>query len=49
MIKRHPSIEPVHPGEILHEDFLLTISMSKTAIADTLGISPLPSVRATHP
>ena len=39
MIERHLSIDPVHPGEILREDILPTLSMSKTAVADTLGIS----------
>ena len=39
MIERHPSIEPVHPGEILREDVLPAVSMSKTAVADVLGIS----------
>lgn len=39
MSKRHPSIPPVHPGEILREDVLPSISMSKTDIAKTLRIS----------
>ncbi len=39
MTERHPSIEPVHPGEILREDVLPSLSMSKTAIAAALGIS----------
>ena len=39
MIDRHPSIEPVHPGEILREDVLPALSMSKTALAAALGIS----------
>ena len=39
MIERHPSIEPVHPGEILREDILPVLSMSKTAIAAALGVS----------
>ena len=39
MIERHPSIEPVHPGEILREDVLPALSMSKTAVAEALGIS----------
>jgi len=38
MIERHRSIEPVHPGEILREDVLPALSMSKTAVADALGI-----------
>ena len=39
MIERHASIEPVHPGEVLREDVLPALSMSKTAVADALGIS----------
>ena len=39
MIERHSSIEPVHPGEILREDILPELSMSKTAIAAALGVS----------
>ena len=39
MIERHPSIEPAHPGEILRDDILPALSMSKAAIAEALGIS----------
>ena len=39
MIERHSSIEPVHPGEVLREDVLPALSMSKTAVAESLGIS----------
>lgn len=39
MTERHAAIEPVHPGEILREDILPALSMTKTAIADALGIS----------
>jgi len=39
MIDRHPSVDPVHPGEILREDVLPALSMSKAAVADTLKIS----------
>ena len=39
MIERHASIEPAHPGEILREDILPALSMSKTAVAEALGIS----------
>ena len=38
MIERHHSIQPVHPGEVLREDILPALSMSKTAVADALGI-----------
>ena len=39
MIDRHPSIDPVHPGEILREDILPALAISKTAVADALRIS----------
>ncbi len=39
MIDRHPSIDPVHPGEILREDILPALAVSKTAVARALGIS----------
>lgn len=39
MIERHPSVDPVHPGEILREDVLPALVISKTAIAEALGIS----------
>ena len=39
MIRRHASIDPVHPGEILREDILPALSKSKTAVAESLGIS----------
>ena len=39
MIERRPSIDPVHPGEILREDVLPALAMSKTAVADALRVS----------
>ena len=39
MIERHTSIEPAHPGEILREDILPSLALSKTAVAEALGIS----------
>ena len=39
MIERHPSVTPVHPGEILREDILPALSITKTAMAAALGIS----------
>ena len=35
----HPSIPPVHPGEILREDILPALGMSKAGIARALQIS----------
>ena len=39
MIRRHPSIDPVHPGEILSEEVLPALSMSRTGVAKAFGIS----------
>lgn len=39
MTKRHLSIEPVHPGEILREDVYPALEITKPALADALGIS----------
>jgi hypothetical protein len=39
MAKRNPDRCPTHPGAILREDVLPALGMSKTAIADGLGIS----------
>lgn len=35
----HPSIAPVHPGEILREEVLPSLRESKAAVARALGIS----------
>ncbi len=37
--KRHSSIEPVHPGEILREDVFPALGVTKPALAEALGIS----------
>ena len=47
MIKRHPSLVPVHPGEILREDVLPALGMTKTAVAGALGNLPADPLR--HP
>ena len=39
MTERHSSIVPAHPGELLREDILPALRMSKTAVASALGIS----------
>lgn len=39
MSKRHPSIAPVHPGEILREDVFPALGISKPAFAEALGVS----------
>ena len=37
--KRNPKRCPTHPGELLREDILPALHMSKTDIADAIGIS----------
>ena len=37
--RRHPSIEPIHPGAILREEVLPALGLSVTAAAKALGIS----------
>lgn len=39
MIVRRPSIDPVHPGEILRKEVLPALAMSGTELAVALGIS----------
>ena len=39
MNKRHPSIEPVHPGEILREDAFPALGVTKPILANALGVS----------
>lgn len=37
--KRHPSIKPLHPGELLREDVIPALRKPKAEIARLLGIS----------
>ena len=39
MSKRHTSIVPVHPGEILLNDAFPALKITKPALADALGVS----------
>ena len=39
MSKRHPSIEPVHPSEILREDAFPALGVTKPILANALGVS----------
>ena len=39
MADRHPSIAPIHPGEVLAEDVIPATGRSKAEIARLLGIS----------
>ena len=36
---RHPSIPLMHPGELIREDMLPALGVSKTELAQSLGIS----------
>ena len=38
-MNRHLSIPPMHPGELIREDLLPALGVSKTALARSLGIS----------
>ena len=38
-MNRHASIPPLHPGELIREDLLPALGVSKTALARSLGIS----------
>ncbi len=40
--RRHPSINPTHPGERLAEDIIRACGLTKTDMADRLGISRQP-------
>ena len=37
--RRQPNRAPTHPGEVLREDVLPVLRLSKTAVAEKLGIS----------
>lgn len=39
MPKRHASVDPVHPGEILRDDVFPALAITKPALAAALGIS----------
>jgi addiction module HigA family antidote len=39
LTKRHASIAPVHPGEILREDVFPALKTTKPALAAALGVS----------
>lgn len=38
-MKRHSSIPPMHPGELIREDLLPALGVTKTKFAQALGVS----------
>jgi len=38
-IDPHPSIPPLHPGELLSEEILPKLGMTKVAVAEKLGVT----------
>ena len=43
MIKKHlkdPALKPVHPGEVLSEDFLKPLAVSQYRLAKDIGVPP---------
>jgi len=41
MTTKHKRLEPIHPGEILLEDFMKPMGVSITRLADEKGTLPL--------
>ena len=41
MTKKHLSLDPVHPGDILREDFLVPLGLSAYRVARDLGVEPI--------
>ncbi len=39
MTKRHHSIQPVHPGELLREEIVPALGITEPALADALCVS----------
>ena len=40
MSKRKNELPPVHPGEVLREEFMKPLKLSASAVADGLGVAP---------
>ena len=40
-MRKDGKMAPVHPGEVLREDFLKELGMSEQALARALGVAPL--------
>ena len=39
MIRRFAKLPPLHPGEILREEFLVPLNLSPGALAKAMGVS----------
>jgi addiction module HigA family antidote len=40
MSKRKNKLPPVHPGEVLREEFMKPLKLSASAVAEGLGVTP---------
>ena len=41
MSKRKDRLDPVHPGDVLREDFMKPLGMTAYAVAKALGVTPI--------
>ncbi len=41
MPKNHPTLDPVHPGAVLREDFLVPLGLSAYRVARDLDVEPI--------
>jgi addiction module HigA family antidote len=41
MPKNHPAVHPVHPGDVLRNDFLVPLGLSAYRVARDLGVEPI--------
>ena len=41
MSKRKNKLPPVHPGEVLREEFMKPLKLSASAVAEGLGVTPV--------
>ena len=41
MSKRKNRLDPVHPGDMLREDFMKPLSLSGYAVAKAIGVTPI--------
>jgi addiction module HigA family antidote len=40
-MKKNKHLDPVHPGDVLREDFLVPLGLSAYRIANDLGVEPI--------